>query len=870
MLGVWMLFFLLLGLASATGQGITHTQQDLLLRVLLSEDSAGKVQLGPHQRNTAFGSQDLGAGTVRLTAGLGEVLVDGQSAGPWVELAPAEGFALNGRLYRGNLLAVWRAGRIVFINRIWLEEYLLGVVPAEVPASFPDAVLQAQAILARTFALYRLNPQGLYDICATERCQVYLGRSVETTHHTSAVMATRSLIVSHDQNPITAVYHADSGGHTAASAEVWGRNRPYLVSRPDPFSTSPRSPWSRTLSPAAVAQGLLGLGIQLGTVQSMVPLLMSESGRPIRLRIVGSNRSIVLDGPQSTRLLRGLGLPSTRVQFDGWEVHGQGNGHGVGMSQWGARGLALQGWDFRQILGFYYPGTYLSRFEVVAGLHHRLRAAGFHPAQARVERAKGSVPLAFAANQPALFGLEGVYITPRCIIPHGISASVLEGLLHPPPPGWENPDQASIRLTLFEHIFKGMTLRQAVLAGLLALGMHSPALASGAQNLFDQATFLIGFYYHGPARVANFRELRRQYQPQLDLLCAAERERCGFDQARQVIVRILQDIADPFTVLMTRQQLIDDRRLGAGQGPAAPRIGVWVRETPRGLVVSEAFPGEPAFEAGLRRGDLITQVEGQPATLARLATTEASRTPFGLSYSRQGSLRSTVLAPRVAEVAMRPRLEVTAGIAYLRVYHLFSSEQFSTAEYIHQAARRAEEAGARGMIIDLRDALSGYDSEALLAAAAFTGKGGFIYDRRFLGLDETHTVKGGRLYVQPEGEQKEELSALQQPYLARLPVVVLVNRNTINSSEMLAYFLQAAGRAKVVGEPTAGALGVSGNAKGPLINGEFIMVSSLRMRHLDGSAFPLKVTPDLVVKDDLEALVAGRDLALERALDLLQ
>jgi carboxyl-terminal processing protease len=452
---------------------------------------------------------------------------------------------------------------------------------------------------------------------------------------------------------------------------------------------------------------------------------------------------------------------------------------------------------------------------------------------------------------------------------HSTSSPGFEDL-HYPLSVLENPGQASIRLTLFEHIFNGMTLRQAALVLVLVLGTYSPALASPAQNLFDQATFLIGFYYNGPARVPHFRELRRQYQPQLDQLCAAHGERCGFDQARKVIVRILQDIADPFMVLMTSQQLVDDRRLGAGRGPAAPRIGVWVRETPRGLVVSEAFPGEPAFEAGLRRGDLITQVEGQPATLAGLASAETSRNPFGLSYSRQGSAHSVILAPRVAEVAMRPRLEVTGNIAYLRVYHLFSSEQFSPAEYIHTAARRAEEAGARGMVIDLRDALSGYDSEALLAATAFTGQGGFIYDRRFVGLDETHTVEGGRLFVQPEGEQKEELIVLQQPHLTRLPVVVLVNRNTINSTEMLAYFLQAAGRARVVGEPTAGALGMSGSAQGPLINGEFITVSSLRMRHLDGTAFPLKVTPDVLVEDDPLALVAGRDLALERALELLR
>lgn len=357
--------------------GFAQAQPDLLLRVLLAEAPSATIRLGPHRQQTAYGARDVGAGQFRVTAGSGEVLVDGLSAGPWVEFVAAEGFALEGRSYRGNLLAVWQAGRVLLVNRVWLEDYLLGVVPAEVPASFPDAVLQAQAILARTFALYRLNPRGLYDLCATERCQVYLGRSAENPRHSSAVYATRSLIVSFNQKPITAVYHADSGGYTAASAEVWGNTVPYLVARPDPLAVSPNSSWSRTLTPEAVARGLAGLGMQVGAVQAVTPLLVSESGRPLRLRIVGNSGSVELDAPQSTRLLRGLGLPSTRVRFEGWQVFGQGSGHGVGMSQWGARGLALQGWDFRQILGYYYPGTFLSSFEVVAGLREKLRLAGY-------------------------------------------------------------------------------------------------------------------------------------------------------------------------------------------------------------------------------------------------------------------------------------------------------------------------------------------------------------------------------------------------------------------------------------------------------------------------------------------------------------
>lgn len=363
-------FLLLAGFASAQ-------QQDLLLRVLLSEGAVGSLSIGAHERVNGAGSQTMAGGSFRLSAGQGQVLVDGQAAGNWVEFAAPEGFTLAGRAFRGNLMAVSQGGRLLFINRVWLEDYLLGVVPSEVPVNFPDAVLQAQSILARTFALYRLNPQGLYDLCATERCQVYKGREVETPRHSSAVIATRGLIVSYDAQPITAVYSADSGGFTASSGEVWGTDKPYLTARPDPFSQSPGGTWTVSISPAAVARELGELSLSVGTVRSMQVLAYSASGRPSSLRVNGSSRSVTLNAVQASRVLRGIGLRSTRVEIRGLSATGWGNGHGVGMSQWGARGLASQGWDFRQILGYYYPGTFLSSFEVVAGLRTKLYSMGF-------------------------------------------------------------------------------------------------------------------------------------------------------------------------------------------------------------------------------------------------------------------------------------------------------------------------------------------------------------------------------------------------------------------------------------------------------------------------------------------------------------
>ncbi|WP_018465321.1 S41 family peptidase [Calidithermus timidus] len=415
-----------------------------------------------------------------------------------------------------------------------------------------------------------------------------------------------------------------------------------------------------------------------------------------------------------------------------------------------------------------------------------------------------------------------------------------------------------------------MSSRKFLLGGLLGVVGLSAAMASPAQSLFDQATFFIGFYYNGPAKVPNFRELRQRYQGQLEQACRGLGEQCGYEQARAVIARIIEDLGDPFTALLSAEEEQEASRLGAGLGPVAPWIGVWARPGAGGLVVVESFPGEAAYRAGLRRGDVITQVEGQPATLQALRAAERSQRPFTLAYTRRGQTRQVEVRGSVSRESLQPRLEVQGGVAYLRVYHLYYSERFSVAERVHQLVRQAEQSGAKGIILDLRDSLTGIDDEAMLAANAFIPKVGFTYAWRFKNLDETFSVEEGKVYVQDEGQSERSLvRELSNPVQSSLPLVVLVNRNTFNSAEMLAYFLQAAGRAKVVGEQSAGALGVSGSADNALINGEFLVVSSIRMKNLDGTPFPLKLTPDVAVSDDLEALAQGRDVVLEKAREVL-
>lgn len=352
-LGSGILVRLFLALLLAPVRSPSYSQEeDLVLRVLLKEVPEGQEVL------------------LFLPDGPGVVRAKGQAQGVWLEgkvqpfwELPASYFRLDGRTYRGGVRLLSKGGRLWVINLVLLEDYLLGVLPAEMPQGFPQEALKAQTVVARTFAVNRLNPKASYDLCASEMSQLYLGLGVETAKHEEAVRATRGKILSYGGKAISALYHADSGGMTAGSEEVFQKALPYLRPRPDPYARGPKSQWRVSLTPEAALRVLRSLGYapqvtnpkgHLG--DSPAVLERSASGRVWRLRLLG----VEVQGPEAQRLVRSLGLSSALVEFQGWEALGRGAGHGVGLSQWGARGMAESGYDYREILGYYFPGTFLS------------------------------------------------------------------------------------------------------------------------------------------------------------------------------------------------------------------------------------------------------------------------------------------------------------------------------------------------------------------------------------------------------------------------------------------------------------------------------------------------------------------------------
>ncbi len=275
---------------------------------------------------------------------------------------PGGGFTFAGRAYRGTFTRT-PGGRIV--NDVSLEEYLYSVVPREMSPAWPQAALAAQAICARTYVLRRSDPRRDYDVVPSEVDQVYTGRSGESPAGRAAVDATAGAALRYGEAFAQIVYSSCCGGHTESSSDAWGGAPiPYLGGVACPYCTaSPNYRWERTLALAEIAAHFATEIAPYGALQTVAIGMKDRSGRAktIELRC---ERGSAFVGGSSFRLRVGpRTVPSVLIAsidpLDAANVRLQGGGlgHGVGLCQWGARGMALTGATPAQILAFYFPGT---------------------------------------------------------------------------------------------------------------------------------------------------------------------------------------------------------------------------------------------------------------------------------------------------------------------------------------------------------------------------------------------------------------------------------------------------------------------------------------------------------------------------------
>ncbi|MDR7483930.1 MAG: SpoIID/LytB domain-containing protein [Armatimonadota bacterium] len=294
--------------------------------------------------------------------------LDGTAYGAIIRLVPHVGFLqVNGRPYRGIVeLRRTPAGRLTVINELDLEEYLYGVVRMEMDPRWPPEALRAQAVAARSLAVgssRRFAAEG-YDVRATTDSQVYGGVAAEDPRTTAAVDATRGLVIFSEGRPAFAAYHTDSGGATESSEFVWGSVMPHLRGVADPHSRdAPTAQWTLRLEFATIEAALQRAGRPLVGLQRVEVVSTSPSGRVMTLRLTAQSGSAEIRGVDF-RTAVGVGVVRSTLfavrPLPGEaavELVGRGSGHGVGMSQWGARGQALAGRDYTEILRYYYTGV---------------------------------------------------------------------------------------------------------------------------------------------------------------------------------------------------------------------------------------------------------------------------------------------------------------------------------------------------------------------------------------------------------------------------------------------------------------------------------------------------------------------------------
>ncbi|MCQ9201391.1 MAG: SpoIID/LytB domain-containing protein [Prochlorococcus marinus XMU1425] len=278
------------------------------------------------------------------------------------------GIWVGQKRFSGKLNLFVLDSEILVVNVLGIEKYLSSVVGSEMPTKWPIEALKAQAIASRTYAL-KQKGNNLFDIDSTQKNQVYNGLESRTYKTIRAVKSTRSLVLTYKDKLINALFHSSSGGMTENSQDVWKNQYPYLSSVKDFDKNNPKLRWQKKIS----SNELIDLFPKIGGLKKIEILEITSTGRVKNVKLIGAYGSDQISG---LALRKRLGLKSNFVRFKFFEeelnnklpikkgliAFGQGSGHGVGMSQWGAEYLASRGQKAERILKHFYRGVQIKPF----------------------------------------------------------------------------------------------------------------------------------------------------------------------------------------------------------------------------------------------------------------------------------------------------------------------------------------------------------------------------------------------------------------------------------------------------------------------------------------------------------------------------
>ena len=283
---------------------------------------------------------------------------------------------INARPYRGSLIFLRTPnGRLTIVNRLGLEEYLVGALSSEVGTDWPLETLKAHAVVSRTMVAHRIwiQRERPFDVTDDTSTHVYHGVVAESAETLAAVRQTEGQVLAYAGELISAAFHASCGGHTEDASELWKTKTdvPPLQGRPDPYCRDLRHyRWQTGMSLKAFAELLGAVGKEIGMPTACEVSDRNRSGRVRTVRLQGDRGVKELSGRDFRQLLGANRLKSLNftVTFSrGISFSGFGWGHGVGLCQWGAYGMAKQGHTADEILQFYFPGAERRKLQGLPG-----------------------------------------------------------------------------------------------------------------------------------------------------------------------------------------------------------------------------------------------------------------------------------------------------------------------------------------------------------------------------------------------------------------------------------------------------------------------------------------------------------------------
>jgi carboxyl-terminal processing protease len=387
---------------------------------------------------------------------------------------------------------------------------------------------------------------------------------------------------------------------------------------------------------------------------------------------------------------------------------------------------------------------------------------------------------------------------------------------------------------------------------------------SPAYYLLDEALNTLEERYFGFAKI-DFQALNVDGVARLEVACK-DLTPCPFDVAEPILDDLLAGVGDGHTFRLTANAWA--QFVANADNAPLPMIGLKFAPLPdaSALVVTRVLENSPAKLAGLIRGDVVSAVNDmsfdkfKSATQAvnAITTLELNKQSITFEISHGASERKSVKLEPVALKPWLPSYELRAdGVAVITFYQYLTGGLIAST--VHEYVRQAKVANARAIILDVRGSGGGSGYESAAAAGAFVEPVGTQFKN----------LRGDGTIMYQNGEIANTGFRLPNPANWTGTVMVLTNHVSRSAAEYMTFFLQEAGRAKVIGEPTAGVLNTSTSIY-PLPGDSSLAVTSGRSSTLAGVPHPERVTPDIIMTDDMAALSQGRDVILEKALELLK